>query len=380
MKILIVKDRNSAGGGIVNYYNALKKYFTLNIKFNDVGRPFSFYSGKMKLSAIIEKITAVRLLSDYIKLIWNIITFHPDIVHLNVTLDKSKKALKREAVNIFIAKLFARKIIVFWRGWYYEYSGKPEFPCGNNSFIYKQFSKSDTFIVLSNSFKEDLLRWGFKAPIFIETTTFDSSIGDPAENKKQIAYDISAKAKKILFLSRVKIEKGVLELLDAYKILKTKDSDYKLTIVGDGPHLEIAKKYAKEKNINNVTFAGLVTGIHRREYYKECGIFCLPSYTEGMPNTVLEAMAMGLIIIASDVGGLKDILLNNKTGFILKKYDEMENGKKFNPNEIAQKILEISCNKKLLEEISSNNKKYAMNHFHPAEVTKRLEKIYAQTA
>jgi glycosyltransferase involved in cell wall biosynthesis len=373
MKVLIVKDRQSAGGGIVNYFNAIDGYFTVKVRYITVGRPFPFYGREGLLIRIASKLTFVRLVIDYFKLIAGILIFRPDLVHINASLDEEKKSICREAVSVFIAKSLGQKVLVFWRGWYNDYCEKDNFPTGNKSMICGIYKRADGNIVLSDRFKDDLARWGFGGPIFTETTTIDP---DLIEEGTEGAVSFHGKSTNLLFLSRVEIAKGLIELIKAYKILKQRNDAYTLKIAGDGPDLEYVKKYVEKNDIRDVIFTGFVGGEEKKKCYREASVFCFLSYTEGMPNAVLEAMAMGLPVVSSDAGGLRDILSDGKTGFIVHIKKDVPDEQRFDLAEIAGKIERLAADSGLREAIRKYNAAYARERFYPAKVAKRLENIY----
>ncbi len=116
-------------------------------------------------------------------------------------------------------------------------------------------------------------------------------------------------ALKLLFVGRIIKSKGIYELIEACKILKEKGFKYTLTVIGDGSEREKIQKLIKDYNLEkSITLRGqLPFEVTQKEYPKH-DVLINPSYTEGLPTTVLEAVANGLIVIATDVGGTKEIL------------------------------------------------------------------------
>ena len=180
----------------------------------------------------------------------------------------------------------------------------------------------------------------------------------------------------LLFLSRVERVKGVFELMDAFRSLKEIDARYTLTIAGTGPHLEELQAYVRDLSLEDVRFSGYVSGDSKAACYRSAGMFCFPSiHGEGMPNAVLEAMAAGLPIIASDVGGLKDFLADGVTGCVLKDEDRSNAGG-FDPQRIAAAIAALVEDRERWLMTSGYNREFARRHFAAPVVASRLQRIY----
>lgn len=371
MKVLIVRDRASAGGGIFNYYQAIGPHLVSEVRFVGIGKPHSFYGRER---SVINRFTAVRLLCDWLTLLVNIICFRPDLVHVNPGLDvKTFRALRRDAVNAFIARLFRRRVLVFWRGWDNSWLGNAEFPGGNRGILCRIYKRATAHVVLSERFKTDLLKWGFRGPIYVETTVASDECLAASANPA------SAQARtNLLYLSRVEIAKGVFELLDAYRILKTRNPAYTLTIAGDGPDLNDLREYAKKLATPDVVFTGFVSGEAKTKCYREGGVFCFLSYTEGMPNAVLEALAMGLPVVSSNAGALADILRDGENGFVIPPLTGAAEKKMFDPVAIANAIEKLTASPELHQRIAANNWRYARDRFAAPIVAKRLENIYGE--
>ncbi len=118
----------------------------------------------------------------------------------------------------------------------------------------------------------------------------------------------------LLFLGRIDKDKGIVELLNAMKQLSQKKK-YKafLKIVGNGPFLSEAKLLCKELDIEDIiSFEGVVCDDNiKRNYYLEADVYILPTYHEGFPRTLYEAMIFGTPIITTFVGGISVIMEDN---------------------------------------------------------------------
>lgn len=118
---------------------------------------------------------------------------------------------------------------------------------------------------------------------------------------------------KILFLARMAKEKGVNELLQAIKILYKKGYDCKLELVGDGEYLPEARVIIEELGIEKiVTIRGAISDSNViKKLYLDSDIYILPTYHEGFPRTLYEAMIFGTPIITTFVGGISGIMKHN---------------------------------------------------------------------
>ncbi|NLB86401.1 MAG: glycosyltransferase family 4 protein [Bacteroidales bacterium] len=140
-------------------------------------------------------------------------------------------------------------------------------------------------------------------------------------NEKDILIDRDYQFKnkyRILYLGRVAFDKGIEELLQAIKTLKDKNYQFTLTIVGNGEFYQEAKKISDKLDINDIVFfnGSEFKPEKIRNYYIESDIYILPTYHEGFPRTLYEAMIFGTPIITTFVGGIPGLM---KDGFNCKE-------------------------------------------------------------
>jgi glycosyltransferase involved in cell wall biosynthesis len=113
----------------------------------------------------------------------------------------------------------------------------------------------------------------------------------------------------ILYVGRIEVRKGIYELIEAARILKERNIDFKLNIVGDGPELKRLKTETPEELRENVRFLGLISNRNRLfSLYMNADLFVLPSHDEGFPRVLYEAMAFQAPIITTFVGSIGSIL------------------------------------------------------------------------
>lgn len=128
--------------------------------------------------------------------------------------------------------------------------------------------------------------------------------------------DTTADGEDVLFLGRLAPMKGVDVLVTAMT-----DVDASLTVVGDGPERNRLESLADQVDAN-ATFVGRVSPDEVGDYYRDAGVFCLPSTgEEGLPNAVLEAMSWGLPCVTTDSGGLPSLVGDGDRGIIVPRDD-----------------------------------------------------------
>lgn len=358
-KILILVPGENARGGISNYYYAIKKEFSMPVDYFVRGArnyPFRQPYFKDLAQSFLDIINFTRLVRKK----------KYSLVQTSTSLDDV--SVIRDWLFILIANFYKIDVIVFYRGWKKNFQNKLE-----NTFIEtfkKIFFQAKCSIVLSTEFKEKLLEWGYTKPIYVETTLVDTElVKDFTPESIEKKYS-NISAPKMLFLSRIEIAKGVYETIDTFVLLQKKYRNIKLTIAGDGLEEANVIKYIDDKKIKNINITGHLTGAEKINEFTTSHIFILPSYTEGMPVTVCEAMAFGLPIITRKVGGLRDFFKNEEHGFFTDSKD---------PQHFYGLIDNLFSNSDLMKKIAHNNHQYAANRFLSSKVAKRIEKIFETT-
>ena len=132
--------------------------------------------------------------------------------------------------------------------------------------------------------------------------------------KLNISYD--NRMQNVGYIGRLSNEKGILNLVKCMSFL---DDNIKLLIIGDGPRKANIKKILDENSLHmKVELISWVPNEKIPFYLNTMKLFVLPSYTEGLPHVVIEAMACGTPVLATPVGAIPDIIKDGDTGFIMK--------------------------------------------------------------
>lgn len=158
------------------------------------------------------------------------------------------------------------------------------------------------------------------------------------------------KTPTVLFLNRIKKYKGVKILLEAIKELNN-IVQLDAFIVGSGDYLNEMKEYSNQNNLN-VQFFGKVSEEKKAELMQKSWIFVNPSFKEGWSIVNIEANYFGLPVIGSNVSGIKDSVINGKTGLLF-EYEDYK--------ELAEKIKYLIDNNKIRGKMSEEARKWAQN-------------------
>lgn len=123
---------------------------------------------------------------------------------------------------------------------------------------------------------------------------------------------------RLLFVGRLVSEKGVLVLLRALAELRRRGVEVTAVLVGDGPYRGEFEQAARRLGIaEQVTFTGALTGARLAPLYREADVFCLPSFAEGLPVVLMEAMANELPVITSRIAGIAELVDDGVNGLLL---------------------------------------------------------------
>jgi len=156
------------------------------------------------------------------------------------------------------------------------------------------------------------------------------------------------------YIGRLSREKGVINFIKAIpKVLEVRENA-RFLVIGEGPLRAEIEGLLNKHNLNDkVTFLDLVPHDEMPKYINRLKLLALPSYTEGLPNIVLEAMACGTPVLATPVGSIPDLIKDEETGFIMEDNS---------PEKIASSILRALGHPKL-NEIAANARRLVEQNY-----------------
>ena len=216
-----------------------------------------------------------------------------DIIHVNMASDAS---YYRKKIFIDTAYFFHKKIVIYEHGGNFKafYKGMN---CRQQDKVKKTLNKADVFIVLSQEWKD------FFSDIVtkIQIQIVHNAVPVPAKEKRVYADH------NILYLGRICADKGMKELLYAIDKVHTEVPDVHLYLAGN--YEEKCWKSEVEKRSTYVTCTGWITGSEKEKLMQDtCSVFVLPSYYEGQPMSLMEAMSYGLAPVTSNIGGVTEMM------------------------------------------------------------------------
>lgn len=361
LNVLITGPSLSDQGGVAGYYNAvlpfLREQDSLNIHYLEIGSTKGMGGS---LYPLMDQIRFRQVLGDT----------SPSIVHVNPSL--TLRSYIRDGLFIRKAKHMGYPVVVFFRGWDKNFESSVE--NAGLWFFRKTYRKADAFIVLASAFKDKLKEWGVTVPIHLGTTTVSSDLLRDFSFTKKSEKLISEPLIKVLFLARLEKEKGVIDAMEAVALLREKGKPVSLTVAGEGAAMDAVREYAErhDKSKEFLFVVGDVRGDKKRLLLASHHIFCFPSYyAEGMPNSVLEAMAFGMPVITCPVGGLRDFFEHKKMGYLVRQRAVAD---------IMGAVEQLIDDRDMLKKISTYNYHYAVEKFLAPGAANYLANVYRQVA
>lgn len=235
------------------------------------------------------------------------------------------------------------------------------------SYYRKLFEVGDCFLAISEYNYKNLVRFGADPkkiilhPVGIDIEKFDNR-----------SYNVARKQKKVIILTvaRIVVEKGLSYGIEAIKLLLEKKPrlDIEYRIIGDGPLKKKLEKMVKDFKLNDVViFLGSAEQKDIIKEMKKSKIFLLPSIAEALPVVLMEAQAMKLPVIATKVGGIPEVVVDGKSGFLVPERDIKA---------MAEKIEYLVKNKKIWRKMGKYGRRFVKKHYNIDKLNKNLINIF----
>lgn len=326
-----------------------------------------FYFHNVSIDRNINPIKNIKSIYSMVKLFKKL---KPDIVHVHTPV---AAVLGRIAAKI--AKV--PTIIYTAHGFYFHEGmtkGKYNLFFNIEKYIGRYFtdyiftqSKEDYEIAKNNNFLRNDNYIHISNGIDLDNKFNISKVDVSKVEKLKNKHNINPKDIIVTFIGRLVREKGILDLLNSYKLLKSKN--VKFIIIGSLPQgerdVETMKIIENFKDNKDIIFTGQVSNVNDYLYLSD--IFCLPSYREGMPRSIIEAMAMKNAVIATNIRGSREEVVHNETGFLCNVNAS---------DEIAKYIDKLISDSDKLEKFKHNGIERARKLYDEKKIVNNQIKIY----
>jgi glycosyltransferase involved in cell wall biosynthesis len=336
--LLVIHTPPPFGGGEVQALN-LKRHFTNNPKF--IIFDYSRKNHNRTNWSTINLNTIFHGILWIIKVGFLIIKYQPSKIYF--TLPKSYFGFLRNMMVLPLSHLLGVKV-------YGELPGTSFlFLQNKNSIKYRTglyfLRRVDEIRFLSPSIALAHKQYGLKRPIVINNG-IDILPGNDVSPDIFLQNPLT-----LVYIGAIESSKGVFNMLKAIKICHANHIDIHLNFIGYWTYndeKDQANEFIKNSGINDlITFHGIQTGGKKWEILSHCAVLVHPTFWDGVPLTILEALGIGIPVISTSIGGIPDTITNDVNGIILPENT---------PEELANAINKYYDNRQLLIEVSKANK------------------------
>lgn len=241
------------------------------------------------------------------RFLWALLTVSSiKVVHVHTA---SYFSFVRKSMVVLLAKLFRKRVILhvhgaefilFYKksGWFLQY------------FIRSVMKQCNCILALSYQWKKDLqsisplsdVRVVYN-PTILRSLCSDSFLPD------------SSSPVKFLFMGRIGKRKGVYDILQALQYIRAQN--FEIQLYGDGELESVANLIQQNQLQDRVKLCGWIDGVTKDSVFRQADVLLLPSYNEGLPISVLEALAYGLPVLSTTVGGISEAVEEGVNGFLI---------------------------------------------------------------
>lgn len=297
----------------------------------------------------------IRLYFDFIRVINN---YKPELVL--VPISQSTIGFLKDSIFIRIARNKSKTLIML-------HGSKLLIWLNNSSYIINRYfsgtlDKTRGAIVLGNKLKHLFISWYPEENIFV--------VPNGLSFNNMPVSDKTGTTIKIRFIGSLSKAKGIVEIVEATKILKKSHKDFQLILNGVWRDTQLKNECEKiiTKNTLPVKYEGEVTGVAKYSAYSDSDIFVFtPNKPEGHPLVIIEAMAAGLPVISTDQGAITESVINGVNGFIVKTNS---------PGEIAEKISFLIDNPEIRIRLGKVSRRLYEENFTEEKMVERLIYVF----
>jgi glycosyltransferase involved in cell wall biosynthesis len=247
---------------------------------------------------------------------------------------------------------------------------------------YSKFTKKKLVDVITNStrivsasskLRDNVLRIANpKEPVEVIYRGTDTQLFKPLDINLKLKRQLGLPDNSvvIVFVGWLVKRKGVSDLLNAFGMVATKFPQAYLLIIGEGPERENLRSLSRIMGIDKrVIFTGVVKNEEIPSYHSITDVMVFPSYAEGLPNAVVEAVACGKPVVATNVGGIPEVITPGINGFLITAGDVKT---------LSSNIIQILTNTTLRKQMGRMSRQIAETRFNASKNAESLSDLFRQ--
>lgn len=354
-RVLLLGPARSAVSGVSTHLNqlfesTLSQHFRLSqFQVGSEGRA----EGRMG--------TLFRLATSPFTFAARLVRSQPRIVHINTSL--MPRSYWRDLVYLVTAKALGCKVV------YQVHGGAlpEEFFAGKRArtaLLRRVLAWPDTVVVLAQS---ELTAYGEFAPR-ARLLRIANAVS-PGEAELRAERYVAPRPLRIAYLGRLAADKGIFETLTAARILRDRGIAVRVTIAGSGPARdEIARAIEADRLGDRAYLVGALFGSEKQQLWQDADVLALPTYREGLPYALLEAMAGGAVPVTTPVGAIPDVVQDGVHGVLVPPRD---------PQALANALERLATDRQLLHRLALAARARVVEHYSVARMAREFAALYA---
>ena len=283
-----------------------------------------------------------------------------ELVHINTSLNA--KSYWRDLAYLVVAKLCGARVIYQVHGGHLGDFAAKRGVFG--TFVRRMTRWPDAVVVLS---REQLDEFRGAAPAQAVELVPNGIDAAPYLRQNRPAGGSDAPL-RLIYIGRLVGGKGLLETIEGLRIAHARGIAARLVIAGNGPEEARLRDYVRAAGLTReVSFVGAAYGEHKAQLLSQADAFALASYTEGLPYSLLEAMAAGVVPIVTAVGAITDVVSDGEHGLFVAPRDA---------EAIAQAIARLAQDRAALERMSTAARKHVAAAYSIERVARDFSQLY----
>lgn len=292
-----------------------------------------------------------------IKLLYLLLVRRVTLLHVHVA---SGNSFLRKTLFIWLAYLARCPVVLHLHG--SEFRGFYEQKLGwaGRWLVKRSMEKAASVVALSTSWSQ----WLQEGLGLVNVVVIHNGVPELMQSRDDVS-----PVPRILFLGQLGARKGADTLIDAMKKVVLQVPSAVLEFGGDG-NLELYRCQAKSLS-ENVRFLGWINDHEKAEALRRASVLCLPSWNEGLPMSVLEAMGAGLPVITTPVGGIPEAVKHGINGYLVQPGDV---------NCLADQIIRVLRDPDLQHRLGAEGKRIHAERFSEEAMAKAFEELYRSCA